>query len=123
MSPLPALGRGHRSRVDWHQGAPMTHRRRLPIGASSWALALVATASAALAQGGLLPPPGPPTDGRHPMCLRLEGQLAALDRGTGGGDGRGEQIKRYEDSAARQQAELDRAVAQSRRLGCDSGGF
>jgi hypothetical protein len=102
----------------------MTHSRRLPICASSCAFALVATVSAALAQGSPLPPPpGPPADGRHPMCLRLEGQLAALDRGTGAADGRGEQIKRYEETAGRQQADLDRAVAQSRRLGCDSSGF
>jgi|RhiMethySRZTD1v2_1073278.scaffolds.fasta_scaffold28802_5 hypothetical protein len=102
----------------------MTHSRRLPICASSWAFAVVATVSAALAQGGPLPPPaGPPSDGRHPMCLRLEGQLATLDRGAGTADGRGEQVKRYEEAAGKQQAELDRAVAQSRRLGCDSGGF
>jgi Protein of unknown function (DUF2865) len=101
----------------------MTPSRRLPICASSCAFALVAAVSAALAQGGPLPPPGPPGDGRHPWCLRLEGQLAALDRGTGGADGRGEQIKRYEEAAGRQQADLDRAVAQSRRLGCDSSGF
>jgi Protein of unknown function (DUF2865) len=101
----------------------MPYRRHLPIGALGCALAIAATASAALAQGALPPPPGPPSDGRHPVCVRLEGHLAALDRGAGGADGRAEQIKRYEEAANKQQAELDRAVAQSRRLGCDSGGF
>jgi Protein of unknown function (DUF2865) len=101
----------------------MPYRRHLPIGAVACALAIAAIASAALAQGVLPPPPGPPSDGRHPVCLRLEGQLATLDRGAGGADGRAEQIKRYEEAANKQQAELDRAVAQSRRLGCDGGGF
>jgi hypothetical protein len=102
----------------------MTHSRRLPVRALSGAFAFVVTASGALAQGGPLPPPpGPPSDGRPALCLRLEGQLASLDRGAGGADGRAEQIKRYEDAANKQQAELDRAIAQSRRLGCDGGGF
>jgi Protein of unknown function (DUF2865) len=102
----------------------MQYRRHLPIGALSSAFALAVTASAALAQGGPLPPPpGPPPDGRQALCVRLEGQLAALDRGAGGVDGRAEQIRRYEEAANRQQADLDRAVAQSRRLGCDGGGF
>jgi hypothetical protein len=101
----------------------MPYSRKSPIGALSCTLALAVTASAALAQGLLPPPPGPPSDGRNPVCLRLEGQLASLDRGAGGADGRAEQTKRYEEAANRQQAELDRSVAQSRRLGCDSGGF
>jgi hypothetical protein len=54
-------------------------------------------------------------------CMRLEGQLAALSRG--GDPARAEQIRRYEEAVARQQAELDRTTAQSRRLGCDGLGF
>lgn len=79
----------------------------------------------AFAQAG---PPGPPPQpgqnglGPNPMCVRLEGQLAALDRG-GGDPAREEQIRRYQDSQARQQAELDRVTMQAKRMGCDSSGF
>lgn len=59
-----------------------------------------------------------------PMCQRLEGQLAAIDRGQGGGDaGKAEQIRRYEDAAHRQQAELERVQSRARDQGCDSSGF
>src|SRR5262245_4010836 len=63
-------------------------------------------------------PPGPPgpgmpqqaaPGGQNPACQRLEGQLAAIDRG-GGDQARGEQIRRYEEAAGRQQSELDRMV-------------
>nr|WP_244597880.1 DUF2865 domain-containing protein [Afipia felis] len=60
----------------------------------------------------------------NPMCQRLEGQLAAIDRGQGGGDaGKADQIRRYEDAAGRQQAELERVQARARDQGCDSSGF
>ncbi len=65
--------------------------------------------------------PYPQQDGRHPMCVRLEGQLTALDRS--GADPRGEQLRRHEEAAARQQQELDRTISESRRLGCQGGGF
>ncbi|MGY4161155.1 hypothetical protein ACVINW_006997 [Bradyrhizobium sp. USDA 4461] len=72
-------------------------------------------------------PPGPAPQGApqaNPMCSRLEGQLAAIDRGGGSGDpARDEQIRRYQDAATRQQGELDRVTAQARRMGCDSSGF
>ena len=72
-------------------------------------------------------PPGPAPQGApqaNPMCARLEGQLAAIDRGGGSGDpARDEQIRRYQDAATRQQGELDRVTAQARRMGCDSSGF
>jgi len=80
----------------------------------------------AFAQAG---PPGPPPQpgqnglGPNPMCVRLEGQLAALDRGGGGDPAREEQIRRYQDSQAKQQAELDRVTMQAKRMGCDSSGF
>ncbi|WP_050404692.1 DUF2865 domain-containing protein [Bradyrhizobium embrapense] len=82
-------------------------------------------AAAALAQ---VPPgpPGPAPQGAqaNPMCARLEGQLAAIDRGGGSGDpAKDEQIRRYQDAATRQQGELDRVTAQARRMGCDSSGF
>ena len=56
------------------------------------------------------------------MCPRLETQLAAIDRG-GGDPAKDEQIRRYQDSASKQQAELDRLTSQAKRMGCDSSGF
>ena len=61
--------------------------------------------------------------GRSQACLRLESQLATLDRGVGVDPARADQIKRYEDASAKQQAELDRLGQQSQRLGCQGGGF
>lgn len=57
------------------------------------------------------------------MCARLEGQLAGLDRGASGDPARDDQIRRYQESATRQQAELDRVTMQAKRMGCDSSGF
>ncbi len=45
-----------------------------------------------------------------------------IDRG-GFDPARDEQIRRYQDSAAKQQAELDRVTLQAKRMGCDSSGF
>ena len=56
------------------------------------------------------------------MCPRLEAQLASIDRG-GNDPAKDEQIRRYQDSAARQQAELDRVTVQAKRMGCESSGF
>ncbi len=84
----------------------------------------LALATGAVAQAGPPPQPGQNGLGPNPMCVRLEGQLAALDRGGGGGDpARDEQIRRYQDSQAKQQAELDRVTMQAKRMGCDSSGF
>jgi len=58
----------------------------------------------------------------NPACQRLEAQLATLDRGNAD-PARAEQIRRAEDAVNRQQFEVDRLVAQSRRLGCESSGF
>jgi hypothetical protein len=70
------------------------------------------------------PPPPPQGAATNPMCPRLEAQLATIDRGGGSGDpAKDEQIRRYQDSAARQQAELDRVTSQAKRMGCDSSGF
>ncbi len=67
--------------------------------------------------------PPPPTGGAtNPMCPRLEAQLASIDRG-GVDPAKDEQIRRYQDSAARQQAELDRVTSQAKRMGCESSGF
>jgi hypothetical protein len=60
----------------------------------------------------------------NPICIRLEGQLATIDRGAGSGDpAKDEQIRRYQDAATKQQAELDRVTLQAKRMGCDSSGF
>jgi hypothetical protein len=48
--------------------------------------------------------------------------MAALNRG-GGDPARAEQIKRYEDAAGKQQADLDRLVTHAKRRGCESGFF
>jgi hypothetical protein len=57
-----------------------------------------------------------------PACQRLEGQLVALDRGNED-PARVEMIRRAEDATNRQQAEVDRLVAQGRRMGCENRGF
>src|SRR5271166_4880212 len=71
-------------------------------------------------------PPGPPPAAGapvNPVCPRLEAQLATIDRGGSNDPAKDEQIRRYQDAAAKQQAELDRLTAQARRMGCDSSGF
>ncbi|MBC7580090.1 MAG: DUF2865 domain-containing protein [Tardiphaga sp.] len=90
------------------------------IGTASWAVD-------ATAQGY---PPGQPPQQQgvagpsgNPMCQRLEGQLATIDRGAGGDPARAEQLRRYEDAASKQQGELDRVTSQAKRMGCDSSGF
>lgn len=99
------------------------------LGAAVFALAFGAVlaiggfALDAGAQGlppqGLPPPSGaPPGASANPVCVRLESQLVALDRG-----GQNDQLRRYEEAAAKQQAELDRVVEQSRRNGCQGSGF
>ncbi|MBC7583812.1 DUF2865 domain-containing protein [Tardiphaga sp. vice154] len=80
-------------------------------------LGAVSLANEAAAQGA------PPQQSANPMCVRLEGQLATIDRGGGGDPARAEQLRRYEDAASKQQNELDRVTAQARRMGCDSSGF
>jgi len=69
-------------------------------------------------------PPPPQQQGApvNPMCPRLEAQLATIDRG-GGDPAKDEQIRRYQDAAAKQQGELDRVTSQAKRMGCDSSGF
>src|SRR5712675_1995198 len=70
-------------------------------------------------------PGPPPSQGAavNPMCPRLEAQLATIDRGGGGDPAKEEQIRRYQDAAAKQQSELDRVTSQAKRMGCDSSGF
>src|SRR5882757_7370741 len=67
--------------------------------------------------------PPQPAAAVNPMCPRLEAQLATIDRGGGGDPAKAEQIRRYEEAAAKQQGELDRVTSQAKRQGCDSSGF
>lgn len=107
--------------IDWIMLRP------LMLGVSRWALAgAVAVGAAmmavpALAQG--YPQQQPPQPGAtNPMCVRLEAQLATIDRGDAD-PAKAEQIRRYEEAASKQQHELDRVTAQAKRMGCDSSGF
>src|ERR1700736_464530 len=68
-------------------------------------------------------PPPPQGAAVNPMCPRLEAQLATIDHGGGGDPAKEEQIRRYQDAASKQQAELDRVTSQTKRMGCDSSGF
>jgi hypothetical protein len=91
-------------------------------------LCIAASGTAAFAQmdPGASQPPPPQQQGApaNPICIRLEGQLATIDRGAGSGDpAKDEQIRRYQDAASKQQAELDRVTLQAKRTGCDSSGF
>ena len=77
---------------------------------------IAATGSHALAQAppGAVPPPPQQGAQANPICIRLEGQLAAVDRGASGGDpAKEEQIRRYQDAATKQQGELDRVTLQA----------
>jgi hypothetical protein len=66
--------------------------------------------------------PGAAPAQRNPVCVRLEGQLAMVDRG-GADPARADQVKRLEDAANRQQQDLDRITAQARKMGCEGRGF
>jgi uncharacterized protein DUF2865 len=57
-----------------------------------------------------------------PICVRLQGQLAAFDQGAAD-PARADQIKRTQDAIAKQQADIDRAVAQAHKSGCAGEGF
>src|SRR5262245_7023880 len=83
---------------------------------------LILCAAPAMAQLGFPPSQANP-GGRNPVCLRLEGQLAVIDRGGAVDPAKADQVKRYEDAAAKQQADLDRLSQQSQRLGCQGAGF
>jgi hypothetical protein len=88
------------------------------------ALAAIALAVSLTSASAQQPIPSAPSGGtsRNPVCIRLEGQLATIDRGAYD-PARAEQIRRLEENAGRQQAELDRQSAQARRMGCEGRGF
>jgi hypothetical protein len=87
-------------------------------------LGIAASGTPAFAQMDPGAAPQPPGAQANPICIRLEGQLATIDRGAGTGDpAKDEQIRRYQEAQARQQGELDRVTQQAKRLGCESSGF
>ena len=99
----------------------MTPFSRLVLAGAAL-LGACALDASAWAQNG---PGAPPQQGAavNPMCPRLEAQLATIDRGGSGDPAKDDQIRRYQDAATRQQAELDRVTTQAKRMGCDSSGF
>jgi len=90
---------------------------RLLRGLGGATLAVLALTASAAAQGG------PDQVSSNPVCMRLVGQLAAIDRGGTADPARAEQIAKSEDAIAKQQADLDRAVAQAHKNGCQGQGF
>ncbi len=70
-------------------------------------------------------PPNQPTSNlapASPICATLQNQLASFDQGAPD-TGHADQIKRSEDAIAKQQADLDRTVAQAHKAGCAGQGF
>jgi hypothetical protein len=90
-------------------------------------LGIAAPAAPSFAQmnpGAAPPPPQQQGAQTNPICIRLEGQLATIDRGAGTGDpAKDEQIRRYQEAQSKQQGELDRVTLQAKRMGCESSGF
>jgi hypothetical protein len=83
-------------------------------------LALPAAAAAQVTYPAPNPQAAAPPAGAaaSPVCGRLEGQLAAIDRGVSADPARAEQTRRFEETLNRQQGELDRTRAEWQRLGC-----
>jgi hypothetical protein len=79
----------------------------------------VAAAAIALSSGAVALAQSPST---NPACQRLVAQLTALDRGNADPT-RADQIRRADDAVNRQQFEVDKLVAQGRRMGCGNRGF
>ncbi|MPZ54913.1 MAG: DUF2865 domain-containing protein [Rhizobiales bacterium] len=86
------------------------------------ALAALLGACFCAAAQGFPVPPGSIPGAQQQACIRLESQLAAIGRGHLDPT-RAAQISRNEDMLRRQQADRDRTVTRSRRLGCESSGF
>ena len=82
----------------------------------------VTAAAVTLSAGAVSYAQAPQTPSANPVCQRLEGQLTALDRGNDDPQ-RADQIKSANDAVQRQQFEIDKLVAQARRMGCSNTGF
>lgn len=102
---------------------PLNSRLSRWIFAGAALLAASVMSVDALAQNNPPPPQGPAGAPLNPMCPRLEAQLATIDQGGVGDPAKDDQIRRYQDAANKQQAELDRVTMQAKRMGCDSSGF
>src|SRR5580700_3687482 len=66
--------------------------------------------------------PSQPPQASNPVCVRLESQLATIDGGSSD-PARVAQIKQHEDAITKQQADLDRTLAQAHKVGCAGEGF
>jgi hypothetical protein len=108
-------------------------RQAILFAAVSICLPVAANAQGISAPPGLVAPAPPhqpisnpgaanPAPNSNPVCVRLESQLTALTQGAVD-PVRAEQIKRTEDAIAKQQADLDRTVAQAHKAGCAGQGF
>ena len=91
-------------------------RSRLLYSFGPTTLGVLALAASAAAQGA------PNQAASNPACVRLESQLATINAGSTDPT-RADQVKRAEDAVAKQQADLDRAVAQAHKQGCEGQGF
>src|SRR5262252_10586767 len=123
-------------RVSGFFKAGLKVRRQTVLSTILFAAGAVCLPAAANAQGISAPPglaaparqpisnPGGanPAPSSNPVCVRLEGQLTALTQGSVD-PVRAEQVKRTEDAIAKQQADLDRTVAQAHKGGCAGQGF
>jgi hypothetical protein len=102
------------------------NRLRRGLGQAMFGLiALTASAAAQYQQPQGQPAPNTPVYNQTastPVCLQLQGQLAAIDRGFAS-PANGDQVKQSEDAIAKQQADLDRAVAAAHKQGCAGEGF
>jgi hypothetical protein len=74
------------------------------------------------AQGSPPPSASPQQAAASPVCVRLEAQLAVLNSNDTN-SARDAQIQQAEQAVAKQQADLDRTLAQARHAGCAGGGF
>jgi hypothetical protein len=119
LDTISALDSALHIRPSFRMNRTLISKLALGFGAAVLLLAMIGETAAQVSPQY---PGYPRTAARNPACLRLEAQLASVDRG-GFDPARADQIKRYEDAAAKQQSELDRVLAQSRRLGCSGGGF
>jgi hypothetical protein len=101
---------------------PSRCSRTLACAALLGSVALSFPASAQTQPNQAPPAAGAPGPAVNPICPRLEAQLATIDRGSSD-PAKDEQIRRYQEAAAKQQAELDRVRSQAQRRGCDNSGF
>ncbi len=92
------------------------------VGAGLLSGAVSAQTAAPIPPASIPGQSAPESPASNPVCVRLEGQLAILTRG-GSDPARADQIRRSEDAVAKQQADLDRMLAQARRRGCEGGFF